>query len=121
MFSDNYILKFLDYHSEFTEPEEVIKIFILGRRFRLTLVFIQRTKIQFQIEFFIMAIESSSFSIAFYLLRAYEEYILTHYEKPIDSLVKSFQLNNEFLRSKLHMTKMLLHLFNFKSAKQFLT
>ena len=120
MFSDVYILKFLDFHIKFTVPEEVIKIFILSRRFRLTLIFIERLKVKFEIDFFIMAIESGSFSTAFALLRAYEELIIKNIEKPIDTLVKSFSLNNEFIRSKLHMVKLLLHLFNFKNAKQFL-
>jgi len=40
IFSDSYILKFLDFHFEFAIPEEVIKIFILARRFRLSLLFI---------------------------------------------------------------------------------
>jgi len=39
IFSNNYILKFLDYHFDQAVPEEVIKIFILARRFRLSIVF----------------------------------------------------------------------------------
>jgi len=47
IFSNDYILKFLDYHFDLAVPEEVIKIFILQRRFRLSLLFIQKSKIQF--------------------------------------------------------------------------
>lgn len=79
IFSDSYILKFLDFHMKYAIPDEVIKIFILARRFRLSLVFIQKSKIQFQIDFFISAIESNSYSIAFYLLRVYEEQIYKNY------------------------------------------
>ena len=56
-------------------PEEVIKIFILARRFRLSLQFLQDYHVPFQIEFFINAIESNSYDIAFYLLKVYEDQI----------------------------------------------
>ena len=66
------------------------------------------------------AIESSSFSIAFYLLKVYEEAIHKEYSKAVDALVFSYSQSNEFLKAKLHMTKMLLNLFNFNAAKKFL-
>jgi hypothetical protein len=51
-FSHNYIMKFLEHHHKYVVEEEIIKIFILGRRFRLTLQFMNEKKSQFQIEFF---------------------------------------------------------------------
>jgi hypothetical protein len=54
-------------------PEEVVKIFILARRFRLSLQFIQSFNVDFQIEFFTNAIEANAYDIAFYLLQNYEE------------------------------------------------
>jgi hypothetical protein len=73
IFSNNYVLEFLDMHSEFVKQEQVVKILILARRFRLSLQFIQRTKIPFQIDFFTYSIESNAYDIAFYLLNIYEE------------------------------------------------
>ena len=90
MFSDTYILKFLDVHLKFAIPDEIIKIFIIARRFRLSLVFIKKSKIQFNIDFFVNAIESNAYAIAFYLLRVYEDQIYKNYQKAIESLVKSF-------------------------------
>lgn len=60
-------------------PVEVIKIFILARRFRLSLQFIQDSKAPFHIDFFINAIESNAYDIAFYLLKEYEEQISMNY------------------------------------------
>ena len=40
--------------------EEVIKIFIIERRFRLTVQFFQRSQAEFNIDFFVMAIESNA-------------------------------------------------------------
>lgn len=73
MFSNEFILDFLEYHKKFVVYEQVIKIFILNRKFRLSLTFITKYKIPFQIIYFINAIESNSYDIAFYLLKIYEE------------------------------------------------
>ena len=91
IFSHNYILKFLEYHTKFVNSDEVIKIFILARRFRLSLQFIEKCKAPFQIEFFTNAIESNSYDIAFYLLRIYEDQIYQNYQKAIDAHVHSYQ------------------------------
>ena len=37
LFSHSYILKFLKFHAQFIKEDEVLKILILQRRFRLTL------------------------------------------------------------------------------------
>ena len=37
IFGHNFILKFLEHHKKFVNDDEVIKIFILARRFRLSL------------------------------------------------------------------------------------
>ena len=79
LFSHNYILKFLETHKEFVNPEEVIKIFILARRFRLSLHFIQALQVPFHIDFFINAIESNAYEIAFYLHKEYEDQIHQNY------------------------------------------
>ena len=38
----------------------------------------------------------------------------------MDSHVQSYRLDNQFLKSKLHMSKMLLPIFTFQAAKIFL-
>jgi len=76
LFTSNYILNFLESNMEFVRAEEVIKIFIMQRKFRLTLSFIEKTKAPFKIEFFIMAIEANAYEIAFYLMNVYEESII---------------------------------------------
>lgn len=98
----------------------MLKILILARRFRLSLQFLQQTKLPFQIEFFTNAIEANAYDIAFYLLNIYEEQIFANSQKAIDTHVKSYQLNKQYLKSKLHMSKILMPIFNFKSAKVFL-
>jgi hypothetical protein len=48
-FSHNRILKFLSDFKDFVKEDEVMKIFILGRRFRLTLQFMKMVKPKFEI------------------------------------------------------------------------
>jgi len=106
--------------SEYVIPEEVIKILILARKFRLSIQFLQISKAPFVIEYFTNAVEANAYDIAFYLVKVYEDEIFSNYHKAINSHVKSYQLNKRFLKSKLHMSKMLLPIFNFNSAKVFL-
>lgn len=74
-------------HEEFVNAEEVVKILILSRRFRLSLYYMQYTKIAFNIEFFTNALESNAYDIAFYLLKVYDEQILQNTKKAIDAHV----------------------------------
>ena len=75
----------------------------------------------FEIEFFTNAIEANAYEIAFYLLKVYEESIHQNVNRAIESHVKSYDLNNKFLKSKLHMSKMLINVFTFNAAKEFLS
>jgi len=120
IFSHNYILKFLEYHKLYVKEDQVVKILILAKKFRLSLQFIQTTKMAFHIDFFTNAIEANAYDIAFYLLNIYEEQIFQSSQKAIDTHVNSYKLNKQFLKSKLHMTKCLMPILNFKSAKVFL-
>jgi len=113
-------LKFLNTHKKFVFNDQVIKILILARRFRLSLQFKDNEKIPFNIEFFTNAIESNSYDIAFYLLKVFDEEINLNGQKAIDTHVKSYEINRQFLKSKLHMSKMMINIFNFNSAKIFL-
>lgn len=92
-FSHNYILKFLNTHKKFVFNDQVIKILILARRFRLSLQFMDDEKIPFNIEFFTNAIESNSYDIAFYLLKVFDEEINLNGQKAIDTHVKSYEIN----------------------------
>jgi hypothetical protein len=47
IFSHNYILKFLKTHEKFVNNDEITKILILERRFRLSLQFIEEYKVPF--------------------------------------------------------------------------
>lgn len=80
----------------------------------------QQLNIPFQIEFFIQAIEANAYEIAFYLLNLHEEEIFTHGIEAVETHVRSYLLNKQFLKAKLHMSKCLLVVFNFNVAKQFL-
>lgn len=119
-FSHNYIMNFLRTHKEHVETEQVIRIFIMGRRFRLSLQFSNEYKVPFKIEYFTNALESNAYDVAFYLLVKYEDQINLHYQQALDAHVKSYKVDKRFLKSKLHMSKMLLGIFSFNSAKQFL-
>jgi hypothetical protein len=53
-------------------------------------------------------------------LQRYEEEIYADFNISIMAHVKSYQLNVQFLKSKLHMSKMMLSIFSFNAAKIFL-
>ena len=76
IFNHNYILKFLKTHKRFVRPHEILMIFIMARKFRLSLFFLQNSEIKFDINFFTTAIQYNSYDIAFYLLKVYEEQVL---------------------------------------------
>jgi len=73
IFDHNYILNFLKTHQEFVIPHEMLMIFIMAKKFRLSLYFLQRSDIPFHIDFFTTAIQYNSYDIAFYLLKIYED------------------------------------------------
>ena len=66
------------------------------------------------------AIDANAYDIGFYLVKIYEDEIIANSNSIIYSHVKSYQRNKCFLKSKLHMSKMLITIFNFNSAKDFL-
>ena len=79
IFPHQSVLDFLETHDKHIISEEVIKIFILARRFRLSLQYMQSSKSPFVIEFLTNAIESNAYDIAFYLVKIYEEEIAANY------------------------------------------
>ena len=87
MFSHKYILEFLERHHKYVNNSEVVKIFILSRRFRLSLIYLQQSGVPFEIEFFTNAIEANAYDIAFYLLKVYDENIRQDYQMAIESHV----------------------------------
>lgn len=119
-FKHNSILEFLEKHKEFVIEDQVLRIFILSRRFRLSLEFLIKNNIPFHIDFFKNAINASAFDIAFYLLGLYEEQIYLNANEAVNCHVTSYQLSKKYLKSKLHMSKQLMVVFNFSSAKKFL-
>ena len=67
IFNHNHVVQFLKRHSQFLNPEETIKVFIMSRKFRLSIQFLVTTQTNFTIDYFTMALESNSLDIAFYL------------------------------------------------------
>mmetsp|Transcript_12327 Transcript_12327/g.19122 ORF Transcript_12327/g.19122 Transcript_12327/m.19122 type:complete len:173 (+) Transcript_12327:162-680(+) len=117
VFDHNYILKFIKRHQEFVNPHEILMIFIMARKFRLSLYFLQNMEVPFHIDFFSTAIFYNAYDIAFYLLKIYEEQILADHVKAIDAHIQAYKLSKEFLKAKLYMSKVLLHDFNFNQAR----
>lgn len=60
-------------HSAFLVPEQVIRICILYKRFRLTIAVINNFNINFEISFFKQALTSDAYDICFYMLKVYDE------------------------------------------------
>ena len=120
IFSHNYILKFIETHYKFVNHDEITKIMIMARRFRLSLQFMEGYKVPFQIEYFQNAIENNAYDIAFYLLKVNEESIFANYQVVMETHVQSYKTDNMYLKSKLHMSKMMLPIFTFNAAKIFL-
>ena len=79
IFTHKQILGFLKDMEEFANPEEIIKILIIARKFRMSLQYMQISNAPFAIEYFTNAIESNSYDIAFYLLKVYEDEIYQNY------------------------------------------
>lgn len=119
-FSHNDILRFLEEHKAFVKPEQVIKIFIKARKFRLSLQYMHLSKVPFQLDYFITAIENNCYDVAFYLLGLYEDEIVANANRVIETHVKSYALNKLNLKCKLYLSNRLLGLFNFKSVKELL-
>ena len=116
LFEHNDILEFLEEYDEFLNPNEVVLMCIRAQRFRLSLQFLKSSKVQFDISFFTRAVESNAYDIAFHLLHIYEDQINSNSAKALIALVQSFQLN-QYLKAKLHMTKLMMGIFNFNAAK----
>jgi hypothetical protein len=121
MFTHNHITEFLETHNEYFAPSRAIKIFIMSRKFRLALQYLIKFEVEFEIEFFTLAIEANAYDIAFYLRMRFEEQLFIHANKAIDSQVNSYKLNQKFLKAKLHLSKSLLPIYNFNGVKELLT
>lgn len=88
LFNHNHIVKFLDTHSDYLNHQEIIKVFIMNRKFRLTIQFLSQT--HFVIDYFTIALEYNALDIAFYLFATHEDSIVLEYQKVMSSLVTSF-------------------------------
>lgn len=120
IFPHGHIVQFLETHKKFLVATQAIKVFIMSRKFRLALQYLTDTGVEFEIDFFTFAIEANAYDIVFYLRYRFEEQIFQHTAKAIDSHVQSYQNTPKFLKSKLHLSKSLLPIFNFNGVKQFL-
>lgn len=88
LFNHNHIATFMERHNQYLNYEEAIKVFIMSRKFRLSIQFISQTK--FVIDYFTMSLESNSYDIAFYLFAQHEDSIVLEYGKVMNSLANSF-------------------------------
>lgn len=70
------VVQFLERHSQFMNLEEIIKVFIMYGKFRLTIKYINEESVKFNIEYFTMALVYNSFDIAFYLFANFEDAIV---------------------------------------------
>ena len=73
IFPNSYIIKFMETHKEILFPNQAVKMFILSRKFRLALQYLNQYNIDFEIDFFTFAIEANAYEIVFYLRYRYEE------------------------------------------------
>ena len=117
-FNHKAILNFLKIHDAFVLQDEVVKIFVLARRFRLSLQYIVQYKVPFDIEFFTFALESNAYDVAFYCLIMFENIITQYPKKAVNAHVQSYFINNQFLKAKLHMSCMMLPMFDFNAANE---
>lgn len=120
LFTNNFILEFMKIHHKFLIADEVVRICILSRRFRLAINVLNNYNIAFNIEFFKQALLSNSFDTAFFMLKNYEDDIFSKPLEAIDGLIEAYRVNNKFLKSKLHMAKIMIPVLNFSAAKTFL-
>ena len=120
LFTNNMILEFMDIHKKFLIADEVVRICILSRRFRLAINVLNKYEIRFSIEFFKQALLSNAFDTAFFMLKTYEDAIFSKPVEAMDALIEAYRVNNKFLKSKLHMAKLMIPTLNFSAAKTFL-
>jgi len=90
IFNHKYILNFLNTHSKFVNPNQILMIFIMASKFRLSLYFLQTQQIQFTVDFFVTAIQYNAYGVAFYLLKIYEDQIFQNHDVAIDAHIKTY-------------------------------
>ena len=93
LFTNNFILDFINIHVKFLIPEEVVRICILSRRFRLGINVLNNYNIVFSIEFFKQALLSNSFDTAFFMLKNYEDEIFSRPLDAMDGLIEAYRAN----------------------------
>jgi len=67
IFPYQHIIEFLEIHKKFMFTNQIIKVFILNSRFRLSIKYLTDEKIKFEMDFFSFAIQSNAYDIAFFL------------------------------------------------------
>lgn len=87
IFPHSHIVDFMATQEEFLEPISAIKVFIMSRKFRLALQYLNSTGVDFDIEFFTFALDANAYDIVFYLRQRYEEDVFKHAARAIDAHV----------------------------------
>jgi len=67
-----------------------------------------------------MAMLNNAFDIAVYFMALHEDEIVSEIRKVLDALVGSIENSNQFMKSKIYLSKQLLPNFTFNAAKRFL-
>ena len=65
-----------------------------------------------------MAIEADNWEVSFYLFNRFEAQIMNQSTKVVPVIVASFSQTSQFLKAKLHLTKLLISKFTFVEFKQ---
>ncbi len=112
--------RFIQRHNEYLRSEETIKVFILKKKFSLMMSMFRKTGVSFNIEYFLMALTNNAFDIAIYLMALYEDEIVAHIKRVLETLVISYSNSNQFIKAKIYLSKLLLPNFTFNAAKRFL-
>lgn len=55
------------------------------------------------------------------MLGMYEDFIFSNPIDASNALIEAYKVNNKFLKSKLHMSKIMLPILNFSASKNFLS
>lgn len=74
--------------------------------------------VSFDIDFLTMAIEADNWEVSFYLFNRFEAQIMNQSTKVVPVIVASFSQTSQFLKAKLHLTKLLISKFTFVEFKQ---
>ena len=87
IFGQKQIVNFIEEFREYAIVQEIVRICILNRQFKLALTLFHKFKIDFELEFLRQALIANCFDMAFYLMETYEDAIFSDPLGTVDALV----------------------------------